>query len=92
MAGQQYLFRVINYASVPGQPFTLSLTSYQGELVETPRLIEAWTLTCEVDGAVVEQVPVVVDRGQRVVVDLDVCGPDEAPGRGPKVPKPPRGR
>ncbi|HEX4901914.1 MAG TPA: M14 family zinc carboxypeptidase [Acidimicrobiales bacterium] len=80
-AGTSYVFRVVNYASVPEQPFTLSFEYYDAETVETVGLIEAWTLTCEVGGVVVEQVPVIVDRGQRTLVDLDVCGPKGPPKR-----------
>jgi hypothetical protein len=36
-------------------------------------LIENWTLSCEKDGRVLEQVPVVVDRGEQVKVDLSTC-------------------
>jgi hypothetical protein len=31
-------------------------------------------MTCERDGKVRERVPVVVDRGQRLKVDLKACG------------------
>ncbi|HEU5083390.1 MAG TPA: M14 family zinc carboxypeptidase [Acidimicrobiales bacterium] len=74
-----YVLRVINFAAVPGQPFTLTATTHLADTETTTGLIEAWTLTCEVDGEVVEQVPVIVDRGQRVLVDLEVCGPKGPP-------------
>jgi len=80
-AGTPYVFRVINFAAVPEQPFTLSFEYFDAATVETTGLIEAWTLTCEIDGKVVEQVPVVVDRGQRRLVDLEVCGPKGPPAQ-----------
>ena len=87
-----YIFRVINYASVPEQPFTLTFEYFDAQTVKTDGLIEAWTLSCEIDGEVVEKVPVIVDRGQRALVDLEVCGPKGppkptkpgTPGNGPK--------
>ena len=75
-----YVFRVINYASVPGQEFTLDVQAFDATVETTIGLIETWTLTCEIDGEIIEQIPVIVDRGQRVFADLDVCGPDEADG------------
>jgi hypothetical protein len=39
-----------------------------------PGLVENWTLTCEVAGQVRQTVPVVVDRGQQLRVDLTACG------------------
>lgn len=75
-----YVFRVINFAAVPGQEFTLDVAAFDGTIETTTGLIETWTLTCEIDGVAVEQIPVIVDRGQRVIADLDICGPDEAVG------------
>jgi hypothetical protein len=43
------------------------------EAEEVPGLIEAWTLSCMKDGKVLEQVPVVVDRGEQVKADLTKC-------------------
>ncbi len=40
---------------------------------EVTGLIEAWTLTCEKGGKVLETVPVIVDRGQQAKVDLKTC-------------------
>lgn len=68
-----YVLRVINFASVSP---TYTLTAALFDSVETTvpqRLIENWTLSCERDGRVLEQVPVVVDRGQQVKVDLKAC-------------------
>ncbi|MFP5252979.1 MAG: M14 family zinc carboxypeptidase [Actinomycetes bacterium] len=70
-----YVLRVINYASV-ASTYTLTATLYDSTTVsseEVPGLIESWTLSCEKDGKVLEQVPVVVDRGQQVKVDLKTC-------------------
>ena len=80
---------MINFASVPEQEFTLSYAYFDAEQVDTTGLIEAWTLTCEVGGEVVEQVPVIVDRGKLALVDLDVCGP-KGPPKKPAPLKAPR--
>jgi hypothetical protein len=76
-----YVIRVINFAAVPGQPFTVTAESFDADSKTTMGLIEAWTLTCEIGGEIVEQVPVIVDRGQQVLVDLEVCGPKGRPGK-----------
>ena len=73
--GEQYVLRVINYLAVPGQEFVLDVASFDSTTVATPGLIEAWTLTCEIDGEIIEQLPVIVDRGQRVEVALGACAP-----------------
>jgi hypothetical protein len=70
-----YVLRVINYASVTST-YTLTATLYDSATVsseEVPGLIESWTLSCEKDGKVLEQVPVVVDRGEQVKADLKAC-------------------
>ena len=70
-----YVLRVINYASA-ASTYTLTATLYDSTTVaaeEVPGLIESWTLSCEKDGKVLEQVPVVVDRGQQVKADLRTC-------------------
>ena len=70
-----YVLRVVNYASVTSS-YTLTATLYDSATVsstEVPGLIESWTLSCEKDGRVLQQVPVVVDRGQQVKVDLTTC-------------------
>ena len=70
-----YVLRVINYASA-ASTYTLTATLYDSTTVsseEVPGLIEAWTLSCEKDGKVLQQVPVVVDRGEQVKVDLKTC-------------------
>jgi hypothetical protein len=70
-----YVLRVINFASVTPS-YTLTASLFDSTLVsseEVPGLIENWTLSCERDGRVLEQVPVVVDRGEQVKVDLSTC-------------------
>jgi hypothetical protein len=64
---------VINFASAtPSWTLTASLFNAESETV--PGLVEAWTLTCERDGRVLQRAPVVVDRGQQLRVDLTACG------------------
>ncbi len=70
-----YVLRVINYASAT-PTYTLEATLFDSTTVDSevvPGLIENWTLTCEKDGQVLQQVPVVVDRGQQVKADLTTC-------------------
>ena len=60
----------------PEQQLWVAATLYDSATVsseEVPGLIESWTLSCEKDGKVLEQVPVVVDRGQQVKADLRTC-------------------
>jgi hypothetical protein len=68
-----YVLRVINYASA-SPSYTVTASLFDAEEVEagTP-LIESWTLSCEKNGRILEQVPVVVDRGERAKVDLSTC-------------------
>lgn len=74
-----YLLRVINYAAVPST-HTVTAEAFTSRLERTRGLIEAWTLTCATGGAVRQRVPVVVDRGERLRLDLTDCG-DRSPGR-----------
>jgi hypothetical protein len=70
-----YVLRVINFASV-SPTYTVTATLFDSTTVaseEVPGLIENWTLSCEKNGRVLEQVPVVVGRGQQVKVDLKTC-------------------
>jgi hypothetical protein len=70
-----YVLRVVNYAST-APTYTLDATLFDSTTVDSevvPGLIENWTLSCEKDGRVLQQVPVVVDRGQQVKVDLTTC-------------------
>ena len=67
-----YILRVINFAAVT-PTYTLTAETFQTDVVITPGLVEAWTLTCEVDGEVLQRIPVIVDRGQQAKVDLRPC-------------------
>jgi hypothetical protein len=68
-----YVLRVINFASAT-PTWTLTASLFEAETSTVPGLVETWTLTCERDGRVLERVPVVVDRGQTLRVDLKACG------------------
>ncbi len=68
-----YVLRVINYASA-APSYTLTAALYDSSTVEAgDSLIENWTLSCEKNGRVLQQVPVVVDRGEQLKVDLSTC-------------------
>jgi hypothetical protein len=67
-----YVLRVINFASV-SPTYTLTAALHNATEQTTAPLVEAWTLTCEKDGRVLQTVPVVVERGQQVSVDLKEC-------------------
>ncbi|GAA1448461.1 M14 family zinc carboxypeptidase [Mycobacterium cookii] len=67
-----YVLRVVNFASVT-PTYTLTAALYDATEQLTAPLVEAWTLTCEKDGQVLQTVPVVVERGQQVRVDLKEC-------------------
>ena len=68
-----YVLRVTNFASVaPTWNLTASLFNAEDREVGDG-LIEAWTLTCEKNGTVLERVPVIVDRGGQVKADLKTC-------------------
>ncbi|RBY88175.1 carboxypeptidase [Blastococcus sp. TBT05-19] len=68
-----YVLRVVNFASLTPS-WTLDAALFEAESSTVPGLVENWTLSCERDGRVLEQVPVVVDRGQQLRVDLKACG------------------
>lgn len=67
-----YVLRVINYLSIT-PTYTLTAATFETEELVTPGLVEAWTLTCEVGGQVLQRSAVVVDRGQQAKVDLEPC-------------------
>ena len=67
-----YVLRVVNFASVT-PTYTLTAALYDATEQVTAPLVEAWTLTCEKDGTVLQTVPVIVERGQQVSVDLREC-------------------
>jgi hypothetical protein len=68
-----YVLRVVNFASL-APTWTLTASSFDTAIEGVTGLVETWTMTCERDGKVRERVPVVVDRGQRLKVDLKACG------------------
>ncbi|MQA61070.1 MAG: carboxypeptidase [Actinophytocola sp.] len=69
-----YVFRVINYASV-SPSYTVTGSLHEAHTETVPRtLVENYTLSCERDGKVLDQVSVVVDRGQEVKGNLRHCG------------------
>ena len=68
-----YVLRVINFASV-APTWTLTASLFNAETTTAPGLVETWTLTCERDGRVIQQVPVMVDRGLQLRVNLTTCG------------------
>lgn len=67
-----YVLRVINFASV-SPTYTLTASLFNATEQTTAAAVEAWTLTCEKNGQVLQSVPVVVDRGQQISVDLKEC-------------------
>lgn len=71
-AAGTYVLRVINFASIT-PTYTLTADTYETDLIVTGGLVEAWTLTCEVGGEVLQRSAVVVDRGQQAKVDLGAC-------------------
>jgi hypothetical protein len=68
-----YVLRVINFASAT-PTWTLTASLFEAETSTVPGLVEAWTLTCERDGRVLQRVPVVIDRGQQLRLNLSACG------------------
>ena len=71
-AAGTYVIEVVNYASV-SPDYTAVASAFDAEERTVPRLFENWTLTCEVDGRILETVPVLVDRGDQVKMNLDRC-------------------
>ena len=67
-----YVLRVINFASV-SPTYRLTASLFNATEQTTAAAVEAWTLTCEKNGQVLQSVPVVVDRGQQISVDLKEC-------------------
>ncbi|MGH3357091.1 MAG: M14 family zinc carboxypeptidase [Nocardioidaceae bacterium] len=67
-----YVLRVTNFASVAPQ-WTLTAETFDTTEQTIPGLVENYTLSCERDGSVLQQEPVVVDRGEQVKVDLQEC-------------------
>ncbi len=67
-----YVLQVINYASAT-PTYDLSAALFEADAQSTAGLVENYTLTCERNGQVLQTVPVIVERGQRVNVDLAQC-------------------
>jgi hypothetical protein len=67
-----YVLRVSNFASVTPQ-WTLTAGLYDSFEQTVPGLIENYTLTCERSGEILQQKPVVVDRGEQIKVGLRRC-------------------
>ena len=67
-----YVLRVTNFASVAPQ-WTLEAGLFDSTQETVPGLIENYTLTCEKDGQIVQQRPVIVDRGEHIKVGLRRC-------------------
>ena len=70
-----YVLRTINFASVtPSFTLTAGLYGSAGEDVFGGGIVESYTLTCErPDGTVLQTVPVTVDRGRSLRLDLKDC-------------------
>ncbi|MGH3520445.1 MAG: M14 family zinc carboxypeptidase [Haloechinothrix sp.] len=67
-----YVMRVTNFASAAPQ-WTLTASLFDTEEETIGGLIENYTLYCEKNGKILQQIPVVVDRGQQVKADLRGC-------------------
>lgn len=67
-----YVLRVVNYAAV-SPTWTLTAALFDATTTSTSGLVEAWTLTCEQGGRVLQTVPIVIERGQQVKADLRAC-------------------
>ncbi|HEX2175096.1 MAG TPA: M14 family zinc carboxypeptidase [Nocardioidaceae bacterium] len=67
-----YVLRVTNFASVAPQ-WTLTAEEFDTTAQDISGLIENYTLSCERDGTVLQQTPVVVDRGEHIKVALRRC-------------------
>ena len=67
-----YVLRVTNFASVAPQ-WTLTAELFDTHQETIPGLVENYTLTCEKNGTVLQQKPVVVDRGEHLKVGLRRC-------------------
>ena len=67
-----YVLRVTNFASVTPE-WTLTAGLYDATEEHVPGLVENYTLSCEKDGRVLQQEPVIVERGERMKVGLEEC-------------------
>ncbi|MBI5107020.1 MAG: hypothetical protein HZB46_18900 [Solirubrobacterales bacterium] len=69
----RYVLRVNDYLAPTDTGWSGTVEQYAAKVSRVEGVKEAWTLTCERDGQVLEQRDVVVDRGQVVSLDLG-CG------------------
>ena len=67
-----YVLRVINFASA-SPTYTLTAGLFDAVTKRTEGKREAYTLTCEKHGKVLQTTQIFIDRGQRKVVDLAEC-------------------
>jgi hypothetical protein len=79
-AGTKYIARVVNYAGV--EPYDFSVT-FTGPEPFQPARTEAYTLTCELNGSVLETQQVQVARGETKPLNLTVCSTKVAAIRNP---------
>lgn len=89
--GKKYVLRVVNFAAT--EPYTVKIT-YAGPEPFQPGKTEAYTLTCERGGRVLDTQPVVVERGEAKALTLGggCAAPRGAPpGTGPGNPSSPAG-
>ena len=71
----EYIFRIKNYASA-SPTFTVTAGLYAVDRIDVfgGGVTESYTLTCEKpDGTVLQTLPVTVDRGQALKLDLKAC-------------------
>lgn len=89
--GKKYVLRVTNFAAV--EPYDVEI-KWNGPLPFQPAQVEAYTLTCERGGQVLETQQVVIDRGERKRLELSACaGAARGAPPTPRQPTPaPRGR
>ena len=69
----EYVLRVINYSSVPGQEYTLTSSMFDAETTTTRGKRERYTLTCGIKGKVFTRSRVYVDRGDTKQLQLAEC-------------------
>ncbi len=74
------MLRVTNFAAV--EPYDVEI-KWNGPLPFQPGIVEAYTLTCERGGQVLETQQVVIDRGEKKRLELPACS-----GRAPVTPQP----
>ncbi|MDP2775632.1 MAG: PPC domain-containing protein, partial [Nocardioides sp.] len=71
-AAGTYVIRVTNYASV-SPTYTLTESFFDARTITTKGKREAYRLTCEKNGKVLQSVRVFIGRGQTKRVDLGMC-------------------